>query len=93
MKISCAERERLTILAEECSEIIQVVAKILRHGWTPVKNEIRYDNRTDLEKEIGHVQNILRMMIENGDLNPSSIIKFQNIKHVDIQQYLYYQEL
>ena len=32
-KLTEAEQERLVILAEECAEVIQVVAKIQRHGF------------------------------------------------------------
>lgn len=32
-KLTPAEAERLAMLAEECGEVIQVVGKILRHGF------------------------------------------------------------
>lgn len=32
-KLSPAQAERLAMLAEECGEVIQVIGKILRHGY------------------------------------------------------------
>ena len=32
-KLTPAEAERLAMLAEECGEVIQVIGKILRHGY------------------------------------------------------------
>lgn len=45
-KLTPAEAERLTILAEECGEVIQCVGKILRHGYESVHPD-------DLEKVPG----------------------------------------
>ena len=54
-----AQAERLAMLAEECGEVIQVVGKILRHGYdsyhpdqqgTPP--EYRYTNRKALGNEL-----------------------------------------
>ena len=32
-KLTPAEAERLAMLAEECGEVIQVIGKIMRHGY------------------------------------------------------------
>ena len=32
-KLTPAEAERLAMLAEECGEVVQIVGKILRHGY------------------------------------------------------------
>lgn len=52
-----AQIERLAILAEECGEVIQMVGKILRHGYLsynptlpPMKQR---PNRAMLQKELG----------------------------------------
>ncbi len=70
--LSPAETERLSILAEECAEVILVVGKTLRHGWTPTDHSVNppkgYDNREDLITELGHVRNAIDLLIEKGDL-------------------------
>jgi NTP pyrophosphatase (non-canonical NTP hydrolase) len=70
-KLTPAEVERLAILAEECGEVIQIVGKILRHGydsynpndehWTP--------NRQLLQKELGDVLWIVSKMDAAVDIN------------------------
>jgi hypothetical protein len=32
-QLTDAEAERLALLAEECGEVVQVIGKILRHGY------------------------------------------------------------
>lgn len=49
-----AEAERLSILAEECAEIVQIVCKIQRHGYESV-NPLLADsptNRDLLKREL-----------------------------------------
>lgn len=62
-KLTPAEAERLAMLAEECGEVIQVVGKILRHGYDsyhPVNP--RVSNRDLLAKELRDVNAILMAM-------------------------------
>ena len=47
--------EMLTVLSEECAEVIQAVSKIQRHGWHSVHPSGGLTNREDLEKELGHI--------------------------------------
>ena len=58
-KLTPAEAERLAILAEECGEVIQVIGKILRHGYDSyhpdqqgTKPELRFTNRKALGAEL-----------------------------------------
>lgn len=54
-----AQAERLAILAEECAEVIQIVGKILRHGYESynpmVPESHRRPNSDLLRKELGDV--------------------------------------
>ena len=62
-KITPAEAERLAMLAEECGEVIQIVGKILRHGYDsyhPVNP--RVSNRDLLAKELRDVNAVLMAM-------------------------------
>lgn len=82
-----AEHERLSILVEEMAEVIGVAGKILRFGWSPtdysVQPHVAYDNRRDLEKEIGDVRAALRRMLESGDVSEEMIQARANVKYLD----------
>lgn len=55
-ELTPAETERLAILAEEMGETIQVIGKILRHGYdsrNPLEGKTGWTNRANLEKELG----------------------------------------
>lgn len=74
-KLTDAEAERLAILAEECAEVIQVVGKILRHGYASchpdnLKGET---NRRLLERELGDVLGTMRVMEKRGDVGVNPI--------------------
>ena len=65
-KLTPAEAERLAMLAEECAEVIQIVGKILRHGYDsyhPVNP--RVSNRDLLAKELRDVNAVLMAMGRN----------------------------
>lgn len=62
-QLTPAQAERLAMLAEECGEVIQVVGKILRHGYDsyhPVNP--RVSNRSLLVKELRDVNAVLMAM-------------------------------
>lgn len=57
------EAERLAMLAEECAEVIQVVGKILRHGYSSYHPLTPYVfNRELLRKEITDLAAVLSAM-------------------------------
>jgi hypothetical protein len=58
-QLTPAEAERLAMLAEECGEVIQVIGKILRHGYDSyhpdqqgTKPDLRFTNRKALGAEL-----------------------------------------
>lgn len=52
-QLTPAQAERLAMLAEECAEVIQVVGKILRHGYDNYHPENRtFSNRDMLHQEL-----------------------------------------
>lgn len=62
-KLTPAQAERLAMLAEECGEVIQIIGKILRHGYDsyhPVNP--RVSNRDLLAKELRDVNAVLMAM-------------------------------
>lgn len=65
-----AEKERLAMLAEECAEVIQVVGKILRHGYESYHPDDpqRVTNRDLLIKELADIDSIIYGMSLNFDI-------------------------
>lgn len=65
--------EYLVILQEEAAEVIQVISKIHRFGIdnsNPLTNENNLDN---LHKEIGDLQCMINLCIEQGIIDPIRI--------------------
>jgi hypothetical protein len=86
-----AEAERLAILIEEASEVIKVACKILRHGYGPhTYKGINYDNRRELETEMGDVRAIMIMMCDKGDVRKHAIHTRADDKAVMIREYLHH---
>lgn len=87
-----AQAERLTLLSEECAEVIQVIAKIQRHGYEsfdPRKPDTI--NLGLLEKEIGHVLNAINMMYERCDIQACNVDIHTVAKHASIPKWLHHQ--
>jgi NTP pyrophosphatase (non-canonical NTP hydrolase) len=62
-QLTPAEAERLAMLAEECGEVIQVIGKILRHGYDSYHPaNPRVTNRDLLAKELRDVNAVLHAM-------------------------------
>ena len=51
--LSESEAEALSVLAEECAEVIQIISKIQRHGIDSAYKEI--SNRDNLSQELADV--------------------------------------
>jgi hypothetical protein len=91
--LSDAELERLAILAEEAAEVVQVVGKILRHGYEschPHRPE-QGTNRQHLEEEIGNFAHMVDRMIAKGDVDEGMILASSTEKARTIGQYLHHQ--
>lgn len=56
-----AELERLAMLSEECGEIVQIIGKIIRHGYFSYHpDEPTVSNKTLLENEINDLLCIIK---------------------------------
>lgn len=88
-----AETERLAILAEECGEVVQLVAKILRHGYGShnPNDASRTTNRQLLEREMGDVSHAVHMLLEAGDVDELEVIRHRRAKVDKIARYLHHQ--
>lgn len=93
-QLTDAETERLAILAEECGEVVQMVGKILRHGYESYhpKDEARTTNRELLENEIGNIGVALDMMVTAEDIDEARLQDNFNRKKTTIKKYLHHQE-
>ena len=91
-KLTPAETERLAILAEECAEVIQVVSKILRHGYADAAPDVpvHTENRVHLEKEMGDVRYAMIAMCEAGDTSKENIHAYADDKRERIKQWLHH---
>lgn len=65
-KLTAREAEALAVLAEECAEVVQIVAKIQRHGLLshhPVSGE---QNTYTLAQELGDVLAAIKLVQFNA---------------------------
>ena len=79
-RLTPAEAERLAMLAEECADAIQVIGKILRHGYdSHHPNEPNVTNRQLLVAELRDVNAVLGAMgraeLSNANLNGGCLVE------------------
>lgn len=89
-QLTNAEAERLACLIEECGEVIQAATKVLRHGY-----ESNYDNgeinRYALEREIGDLQCVVRVMLDAHDIDEEAVAYAQLEKLPRLKKYTHHQ--
>ena len=88
-----SEVERLAILAEECGEVIQIVGKVLRHGYSS-HNPLApspIHNRGLLAKEIGDLRWIISLMLSEGDVTEGAVIQRERLKGESAKPFLHHQ--
>ena len=95
-KLTFAESERLAILMEECGEVIQIIGKILRHGYSSSDPNIikpyQITNRDLLTHEVADILAITELMTTTSDLDKSRLISARDGKLSRITGYTHYQE-
>ena len=67
--------ELLTILQEECAEVIQAVSKCKRFGIDNTYSKGTGSQRENLTKEIGDLQCMIDLCIERGIVEKSAVDK------------------
>lgn len=77
------EKEILSILQEECAEVIQAVSKCFRFGFESVHQD--KNNLQRLEDELGDLQCMISLLLENeivneNNLNKAELNKFQKLQ-------------
>lgn len=91
--LSPAEVERLALLAEEMGEAVQVVGKVLRHGYEShnPNDPARTTNRQLLMHELGDVRHSVERMCDADDVSKQIIGVRAHMKGKRVQQYLHHQ--
>ena len=92
-RLSPEETERLACLAEECAEVIQIVGKILRHGYADSSPEdtTHTNNRKRLEQEMGDVRYWMIEMCNKGDVSKEAVHHNAELKGPRVKQWLHHQ--
>jgi NTP pyrophosphatase (non-canonical NTP hydrolase) len=94
-QLSCAEIERLALLAEEMGEALHAIGKILRHGYESVDPTIPADkqisNRMMLERELGDVRAAIIMLCLSEDVSKMLIHACADKKLESVRKWLHHQ--
>jgi NTP pyrophosphatase (non-canonical NTP hydrolase) len=88
-----AELERLALLSEECGEVIQIIGKIIRHGYESCNpnDPEGVTNRELLEKELGDVDFATALLCRAKDVRRWKIESHSEVKGLKIGKYLHHQ--
>lgn len=98
-RLTPAQAERLAMLAEECGEVIQVVGKILRHGYDiyhPDQGgkppEARCTNRQALGHELTDLMavaaSLCRDDVPEGSLHDQDLVWLKKLRYAHHQEEL-----
>lgn len=90
-QLSPDEAERLALLAEEAAEVIQVVGKILRHGYESHHPNGGPNNRALLEDELGDFEAAVSMLADADDVSLKEITDAKHDKLDRVKKYLHHQ--
>lgn len=86
------EHELLTILSEECAEVIIQISKLKRFGRVATDRSVtpnmKYDNIAILGLEIGHIQHMINVVQACELIYPSSVKAGENEKGEKLRRYL-----
>lgn len=90
-EITKAEAERLVKLCQECAEVVVACTKALMYGWAPAHAGIQYNNRADIEEELGDVGNVQQLMAAKGDLSNHAVTAYGSVKFDRMLNHMRYQ--
>lgn len=88
--LSEAEQERLSILIEEASEVIQIACKILRHGYASKHPNGGPTNRENLTMEMGHLRFAMGFLEHYYDVLQERVNREAEAKASSVQKYLHH---
>lgn len=88
-----AERERLTLIAEEAAEVVQAATKVLRHGWMSEHPACPgVNNCQNLMKELGDLRAAVQLCFQANDMNSVDYQYYALDKLHRVQKYLHIKE-
>ena len=85
VKREAYDLELLTVLMEECSEVIQAAAKCQRYGW-----ESEYEGSTareNLEKELGDLQCMIDLLHQHDVVSFTAMDEQAERKHEKLRRW------
>jgi len=85
-----AEDESLTLIAEECAEVIQAITKIQRHGLHSVHPQSGVPNWRTLSREVGDLEASLRVGEIQHLFDWSEVVAASNSKLRLLPKYLHH---
>lgn len=91
-QLTPAEHERLALLMEECAEVVQVIGKILRHGYGSCHPDGGPTNRELLAQELGDVWVARDYLLAAQDVREDHVRQFATAKAQRVSRYLHHQE-
>lgn len=103
--LSPAQTERIGKISEELGEVSneigvvqqiigkaqQIIGKIIIHGLHAEFEGMQWDNKADLERELGDLQAAIQIMVDAGDLDPLNIEAAKQAKLPKIRRYMKHQ--
>ncbi len=94
-ELTAGELERLALLAEEAGEVVQIVNKIIRHGYESYNpfDDNQRTNRSLLEKELGDLTFAVRLLSAALEVNKSNINLYANDKAGKVGRWFHHQNL
>lgn len=79
--------EALTILQEECAEVIVEVSKIKRFGLDSISWKTNIGHRETLEIEIGDVLAMVEILVDQGIVDPIRVHNAINAKKEKLRKF------
>lgn len=79
--------EVMSILQEECAEVIQAVSKIMRFGIDNYKPGKPRTNREHLEEELGDLLAMIDLLQSNGVVSLESLETAKNAKFEKLKKW------
>lgn len=92
-RLTPAQTELLSLLAEECGELVQAIGKVLRHGMNSYHPDTKLINRVALEHEMGDVRAAMIMLCDAGMVSKVNVHAQADYKRERVGIYLHHAEV